>query len=119
MARKIAILGGTGPEGTGLANRLARAGEHIVIGSRDAQRAQDTAKQLRDQIGPSAQIDGADNGSAVALSEIALLTVPFSGQAALLKQLKTLWKSGTVVIDTTVPLAASVGGGPKNCYPRK
>jgi 8-hydroxy-5-deazaflavin:NADPH oxidoreductase len=112
MARKIAILGGTGPEGTGLANRLARAGEHIVIGSRDSQRALDTAKQLRDQIGPSAQVEGTDNASAVAQCEIALLTVPFSGQAALLKQLKTLWKPGTVVIDTTVPLAASVGGVP-------
>jgi 8-hydroxy-5-deazaflavin:NADPH oxidoreductase len=95
-----------------MANRLARAGEHIVIGSRDSQRALDTAKQLRDQIGPSAQVEGTDNASAVAQCEIALLTVPFSGQAALLKQLKTLWKPGTVVIDTTVPLAASVGGVP-------
>jgi 8-hydroxy-5-deazaflavin:NADPH oxidoreductase len=112
MARKIAILGGTGPEGSGLANRLARAGEHIVIGSRDAQRAQDTAKQLCDRIGPSAQIEGADNASAVAQCEIALLTVPFSGQSALLKQLKAMWKPGTVVIDTTVPLAAAVGGTP-------
>ena len=112
MARKIAILGGTGPEGSGLANRLARAGEHIVIGSRDAQRAQDIAKQLRDQIGSSAQIEGADNASAVAQCEITLLTIPFSGQATLLKQLKTVWKPGTVVIDTTVPLAAAVGGTP-------
>jgi 8-hydroxy-5-deazaflavin:NADPH oxidoreductase len=112
MARKIAILGGTGPEGTGLANRLARAGEHIVIGSRDAQRAQDTAKRLRDEIGGSAQIDGADNALAAAQCEIALLTVPFSGQAVLLKQLKAVWKPGTIVIDTTVPLAASVGGAP-------
>jgi len=61
MARMIAILGGTGPEGTGLANRLARAGEHVVIGSRDAQRAQDVAKKLRAQIGGSAQIGGTDN----------------------------------------------------------
>jgi predicted dinucleotide-binding enzyme len=51
MARTVAILGGTGPEGTGLANRLARAGEHVVISSRDPQRAQDVAKQLREQIG--------------------------------------------------------------------
>jgi 8-hydroxy-5-deazaflavin:NADPH oxidoreductase len=112
MARKIAILGGTGPEGTGLANRLARAGEHIVIGSRDAQRAQDTAKRLRDEIGGSTQIEGADNASAAAQCELALLTVPFSGQAALLKQLKAVWKPGTIVIDTTVPLASSVGGAP-------
>jgi NADPH-dependent F420 reductase len=112
MARKIAVLGGTGPEGTGLANRLARAGEHIVIGSRHAQRAQETAAGLREQIGASAQIEGTDNASAAAQCEVALLTVPFSGQAALLKQLKTVWRPGTMVIDTTVPLAASVGGTP-------
>ena len=110
MARKIAIVGGTGPEGSGLANRFARAGEHVVIGSRDAQRAQETAKQLREQIGKAAQVEGADNAAAVAQCEIAVLTLPFSGQAALLKQLKPVWKPGTVVIDCTVPLAASIGG---------
>jgi len=112
MARKIAILGGTGPEGLGLANRLARAGEHIVIGSRDAGRAQETAQQLRNQIGGAAQIEGADNAAAAAECEVAVLTLPFSGQAPLLKQLKGVWKPGTVVIDTTVPLAATVGGSP-------
>jgi len=112
MARKIAILGGTGPEGSGLANRLARAGEHIVIGSRDAGRAQETAQRLRNQIGGAAQIEGADNAAAAAQCEIAVLTLPFSGQALLLKQLKGVWKPGTVVIDTTVPLAATVGGSP-------
>jgi len=112
MARKIAILGGTGPEGSGLANRLARAGEHIVIGSRDAARARETAQQLRNQIGGTAQIEGADNATAAAQCEIAVLTLPFAGQAPLLKQLKTVWKAGTVVIDTTVPLAATVGGSP-------
>ncbi len=112
MARKIAILGGTGPEGSGLANRLARAGEHIVIGSRDAARAEETAQQVRVHIGGSAQIEGLVNSAAAAQCDIAVLTVPFSGQAALLKQLKGVWKPGTVVIDTTVPLAATVGGSP-------
>src|SRR6266436_5660218 len=112
MARKIAILGGTGPEGSGLANRLARAGEHIVIGSRETSRAQQTAQQLRARIGGAAQIEGADNAAAAAQCDVAVLTVPFSGQSALLKQLKGVWKPGTVVIDTTVPLAATVGGSP-------
>jgi 8-hydroxy-5-deazaflavin:NADPH oxidoreductase len=110
MARKIAILGGTGAEGTGLAYRLAKAGEHIVIGSRDAARAEETAKRLRERIGKSAQIEGMANPSAAAACEVAVLTVPFTGAAALLKQLKSLWKPGTIVIDTTVPLAATVGG---------
>jgi NADPH-dependent F420 reductase len=112
MARKIGILGGTGPEGSGLAYRWARAREHIVIGSRDAQRAAETAAQLRARIGGTPQIDGTDNAAAVAQCEIVVLAVPFSGQAALLKQLKSVWKPGTIVIDTTVPLAATVGGAP-------
>jgi NADPH-dependent F420 reductase len=112
MARTIAILGGTGPEGSGLAKRLARAGEHIVIGSRDASRAKETAQQLRTQVGGDAQIEGVENAAAAAQCGIALLTLPFSGQAQLLKQLKSVWKPGTIVIDTTVPLAATVGGSP-------
>src|SRR4029077_17482499 len=94
----------------GLANRLARAGEQIVIGSRDVVRAQQAAPQLRARIGGPAQIEGADNAAAAAQCDVAVLTVPFSGQAALLKQLKGAWKPGIVVIDTTVPLAAPVGG---------
>jgi NADPH-dependent F420 reductase len=112
MARKIAILGGTGPEGLGLANRFAQAGEHIVIGSRDAARAQEAASQLRARLGAAANVEGADNAAAAAQSEIVVLTVPFSGQAALLKSLKNVWKAGTTVIDTTVPLAATLGGSP-------
>jgi 8-hydroxy-5-deazaflavin:NADPH oxidoreductase len=110
MARKIAILGGTGAEGSGLAYRLAKAGEHILIGSRDVTRAQETAKLLRERIGSVVQVEGMDNSFAAAACDVAVLTVPFSGTAALLKQLKSIWKPGTIVIDTTVPLAATVGG---------
>src|SRR6267378_3686705 len=112
MARKIAILGGTGAEGSGLAYRLAKAGEHILIGSRDATRAQETARLLRERIGSGAQVEGLDNPSAAGACDVAVLTVPFSGAAVLLKQLKNAWKPGTVVIDTTVPLAATAGGKP-------
>jgi 8-hydroxy-5-deazaflavin:NADPH oxidoreductase len=110
MARTIAILGGTGPEGSGLANRLARAGEQIVIGSRDAARAQDLAGRLCIQVGGAARVEGADNASAAARCDVVVLTVPLTGLAGLLKPLKNVWKPGTIVIDTTVPLAASVGG---------
>jgi NADPH-dependent F420 reductase len=110
MARKIAILGGTGAEGSGLAFRMAKAGEHILIGSREVARAEATARVLRERIGSAARIEGLDNPSAASACDIAVLTVPFSGVVALLKQLKTVWKPGTVVIDTTVPLAATVGG---------
>src|SRR5260370_14916731 len=110
MGRKIAVVGGTGAEGCGLAYRLAKAGEYILIGSREAARAQETARLLRERIGGSAQIEGMDNASAAAACDIAVLTVPFSGAAALLKQLKSSWKPGTIVLDTTGPLAATVGG---------
>jgi len=112
MSRKIGILGGTGPEGSGLAARWAAAGEQIVIGSRDTNRAAETAKILRARLGSNAKIEGADNASALAQCEVIVLTVPFSGQAALLKQLKPHWKPGQILIDTTVPLAAAVGGAP-------
>ncbi len=110
MARRIAILGGTGAEGSGLAYRWAKAGEQVLIGSRDAGRAAETAKQLGQRIGGAARIEGMDNASAAAACDVAVLTVPFSGAGALLKQLKGVWKPGTIVIDTTVPLAATVGG---------
>ena len=110
MNRKVGIIGGTGPEGSGLAYRWARAGEEIVIGSRDAERAAETAAQLRARIGSSAKIAGADNLTTAAECDVVALTVPFVSCAALLKQLKSVWKPGTVVIDTTVPLAATVGG---------
>src|SRR5215472_14104179 len=110
MTRKIGILGGTGPEGSGLAYRWAKAGLEIVIGSRDAVRASETAAQLKSKIGPSARIEGADNASAVSQAQIVVLTVPFTGSAPLLKQLKNSWKPDQIVIDTTVPLAATIGG---------
>lgn len=112
MSRKIAVLGGTGPEGSGLAVRWAAAGEHVVIGSRDANRAAETANLLRARLQSTARIDGTENASAVEQCEIAVLTVPFSGHATLLKQLKPHWKPGQILIDTTVPLAAAVGGTP-------
>src|SRR5258707_1442911 len=109
MTRKIAILGGTGAEGSGLAFRMAKAGEHVLIGSREAARAQETARLLRERIGGSVQIEGMDNPAAAAACDVAVVTVPFSGVVALLKQLKNVWKPGTIVIDTTVPLAATFG----------
>jgi 8-hydroxy-5-deazaflavin:NADPH oxidoreductase len=114
LSRKIGIVGGTGPEGSGLAARWAAAGEHIVIGSRDASRAAQTAKLLRARLDSSAKIDSAENFAAVEQCEVVVLTVPFSGHAALLKQMKPHWKPGQILIDTTVPLAAAVGGAPSS-----
>ena len=112
MARIVAIIGGTGPEGKGLAARWARAGETIIIGSRDAQRAQETATQIAAETGAEGRVSGMENGAAVAAANVVVLTVPFVGQAALLKQLRPAFQPGAVVIDTTVPLASGAGGRP-------
>ncbi len=110
MSRPVAILGGTGAQGQGLALRWARAGETVIIGSRDHRRAEQFAQKLADRIGPSARLSGMENASACAATDLCVLTVPFENQAELLKQLKPAWRPGTVLIDATVPLAASVGG---------
>jgi NADPH-dependent F420 reductase len=110
LGRPIAILGGTGPEGSGLALRWAQAGETVIIGSRDAKRAQEAANTIKQKVGDNAKVSGTDNAAACAAADLLVLTVPFEGHAALLKQLKPALRSGTIVIDATVPLAASVGG---------
>src|SRR5579859_4275179 len=110
MTRAIAILGGTGPEGSGLALRWARAGETVIIGSRDAARAEQTAEAIRNRAGEDAKVSGMENSAACAASDLLVLTVPFEAQAALLKQLKPAIRAGSILIDATVPLAASVGG---------
>jgi 8-hydroxy-5-deazaflavin:NADPH oxidoreductase len=113
-SRPIAILGGTGPAGMGLALRWSRAGETILIGSRDAQRAQEAATKIKQKAGSQVRVkvrvSGMDNSAACAAADILVLTVPFEGQAALLKQLKPAIRPGSILIDATVALAAGVGG---------
>jgi 8-hydroxy-5-deazaflavin:NADPH oxidoreductase len=109
-ARPIAILGGTGPEGSGLARRWAQAGETVIIGSRDARRAQESAEKIRQEVGTDAPVSGMENLAACAATDLIVLTVPFDGHATLLKQLKAALRPGSILIDATVPLAASVGG---------
>jgi len=108
----IAIIGGTGPEGSGLALRWARAGESVVIGSRDGERARTAATQIADKAGAMGSVEGVENLVAVKMCDTVVLTVPFAGQAELLKQLKPAFRQGTILIDATVPLAAAVGGRP-------
>lgn len=110
MSRPIAILGGTGPAGMGLALRWARAGETIVIGSRNAERAQEAANKIRERAGANARVTGELNATACSACDLLVLTVPFEGQAALLKELKPGIRAGSILIDATVPLASSVGG---------
>jgi NADPH-dependent F420 reductase len=109
MPGTIAVLGGTGPEGFGLALRWAQAGETVIIGSRDAKRAQDAAERIKARVG-DAKVSGEENSAACAAADLVVLTIPFEAHAALLRQIKSSIRPGSLVVDTTVPLAASVGG---------
>jgi 8-hydroxy-5-deazaflavin:NADPH oxidoreductase len=110
MPGVIAVLGGTGPEGFGLALRWARAGESVIIGSRDAGRAREAAAKIQAAAGSSARVSGEENNAACAAADLLVLTIPFEGHCALLKQIRPAIRPASIVIDTTVPLAASVGG---------
>ena len=99
---KIAIVGGTGDLGSGLAKRWARAGHEIVIGSRDAGRAGDTAARFNEEAETSS-ISGLENSDAAAAGEIVVLTVPYKNHAPTLEAIKDKVQ-GKIVVDVTVPL---------------
>src|SRR6185369_6793457 len=101
MPRTIAVLGGTGAEGFGLALRWARAGENVVIGSRDAGRAREAAAKIQTLLGGNAKVSGEENLTACAAADLLVLTIPFEGHCPLLKQVKTAIRLGSNVIDTT------------------
>lgn len=105
----IAIIGGTGAEGSGLAERWVRAGETVIIGSRDAARAEAVASSIKERV-KSGNVSGATNKDACASADFVVFTVPFEAHAEMLKQLKPSFRAGQILIDATVPLAASVGG---------
>jgi 8-hydroxy-5-deazaflavin:NADPH oxidoreductase len=100
MAAKptLAVIGGTGPLGSGLARRFARAGYAIVIGSRSLERANATAAAL-----PSPAARGAANGAAALAGDIVIITVPWASHAQILEELAPQL-AGKLVIDATVPL---------------
>lgn len=108
-APTIPIVGGTGALGSGLAIRLAAAGHHVAIGSRDAGRAVQAAARVRDKV-PGSTVDGLDNADAAALGPIVFLTVPFRAQSENLTNLKHVLTEGQILVDATVPLAAAVSG---------
>lgn len=102
---KIAILGGTGPQGKGLALRFAMSGVDVVIGSRDAARASEIAQELTSQlVNCTAKITGLDNNGAVdAADEIVILAVPYSAHDATLTAIKEQL-TGKILVDIVVPL---------------
>jgi NADPH-dependent F420 reductase len=109
MSEPIPIVGGTGALGWGLAMRLARAGEPVVIGSRSAERAEDAAGRIRDAVA-DAEVNGAENAQAAGRGPIVFLTVPFRAQSENLNNLRAALTAGQILVDCTVPTAAAVGG---------
>ncbi|MBI4337861.1 MAG: NADPH-dependent F420 reductase [Chloroflexi bacterium] len=103
----IGIVGGTGPEGRGLALRFCLAGEEVFIGSRAAERGRAAAEEIRAKA-PGARVDGGENREAARLADIALVAVPYQGHREAVSELRQEL-SGKVVVDVVAPLAFSSG----------
>jgi 8-hydroxy-5-deazaflavin:NADPH oxidoreductase len=105
----VCIVGGTGALGFGLALRLGLAGVRVVIGSRDAHRAQEAAERASKQV-PEGEFTGLENPEAVTDAEIVILSVPFRNQSETLTNLEGALTPDHLLVDATVPLAAAVSG---------
>ena len=98
----IAVIGGTGALGSGLARRWARAGYPIVIGSRSPENAAAKAEELAAQV-TSGSVRGFENGDAAAAADVVVLTVPFATHQVMLEAIKD-GAQGKIMVDATVPL---------------
>jgi len=103
MAFTIGIIGGTGREGKGLAYRWAKAGHHIIIGSRSEEKAKAAVAELYPRLPEGVMLDGCLNKEAVERADLAAITVPFSAHADTLAALKPVLQ-GKILIDVVVPL---------------
>jgi NADPH-dependent F420 reductase len=112
----IAIIGGTGDQGKGLALRWAKKGFEVVIGSRDRERARAASAEARATLKASGadnvNLEGATNADAAATAQIIVLTVPFAAHISTLKEIREKIKAGSLIVDVTVPLEPAVGGKP-------
>ncbi len=99
----IAVLGGTGKQGKGLAYRWAQAGYHVLIGSRDEESAKNTANELSQMLGEGVSISGRTNSQSAKEADIVVLSVPYSAHRSTLESVKENL-SGKILIDVTVPL---------------
>jgi NADPH-dependent F420 reductase len=101
-AKTIAIIGGTGAEGSGIALRLAQAGHRVIIGSRDGAKASASAAALDRELG-SHHLSGLDNLAASVAADIVIVTVPFSAQRATVADIRDAL-AGKILVDATAPL---------------
>ncbi len=107
----IAILGGTGDQGLGLALRFARAGRRVVIGSRKPERAAAAVADVRKQV-QEGVVEGHENAEATRRARIVILSVPFEHTAGTVKGVRESLRPGQILVSMGVPLATAVGDGP-------
>ena len=105
---RVGLLGGTGPQGRGLAVRLAAAGQPVLLGSRDADRADEVATSLAERAAGVAgdtevSVQGGSNIDVAGASDVVIVAVPFAGHAATLAELSAPL-AGKVVVDCVVPM---------------
>ncbi len=98
----VAVLGGTGKEGSGLARRWAQNGYRVIIGSRDAERAANAATEMNEELG-EAYLEGMENTAAAAEADLVVLSVPYSAHKPTLESVREQVQ-GKTLIDLTVPL---------------
>jgi len=103
IVKKIAIVGGTGKEGKGLAYRWARAGYEIIIGSRLMEKAEAAVQELKQLLDPGCVVSAATNPEAAQAADVVVMTVPFGVHRDMLESLKP-YVAGKVFVDVTVPL---------------
>jgi NADPH-dependent F420 reductase len=114
---RIAVIGGTGPQGKGLAYRFAKHGHPVVVGSRSAERAEAAAAEIRERV-PGAEVSGAANADAVGSAEVVLLAVPYDGHDELVDALAPVLEGKTVIscvnplgFDKQGPYGLELAGG--------
>ena len=109
MQTRVAIIGGTGAEGGGLAVRFAKAGARVLIGSRNADKARSAAEKVAAAAG-AGEVTGHANPEAAAGAPIVVLTVPLAAQVEILKSIRGSFAPGAILVDATVPLEIAIGG---------
>jgi NADPH-dependent F420 reductase len=105
------VIGGTGDQGFGLVLRLAKAGENVIIGSRQQQKGEDAAKKAREILGNNGTVSGMENAKAAAAADIIIMSVPFAAHIDMVKSVVDSIKPDDVFVDVVVPLSTAVGGG--------